>query len=63
MSHSTPTLLEIAAELRKTMQCNCDLDKWQPDLRTGHTFVCRIHQTAIARFTNEARELVPGWDK
>jgi len=30
-------------ELEKKMQCNCDLDKWEPERDTGHSFVCRIH--------------------
>jgi len=34
----------IAAELYKTMQCNCDLDKWEPERDTGHSRVCRIHK-------------------
>lgn len=34
-------------EFAKTMQCNCDLDAWEPDKRTGHSHVCRIHQAAI----------------
>lgn len=38
-----------AAELRKTMQCNCDLDNWEPERSTGHSHVCRIHKAAIAR--------------
>lgn len=40
-------LREKASELAKTMRCNCDLDKWEPDRRTGHSWVCRIHRAAI----------------
>lgn len=29
------------------MQCNCDLDNWQPTVQTGHSWVCRIHRAAI----------------
>lgn len=36
-----------AKELRKTMKCNCDLDRWQPEESTGHSHVCRIHKAAI----------------
>ena len=36
----------IVAELSKTMQCNCDLDKWEPERSTGHSWVCRIHKRA-----------------
>jgi hypothetical protein len=28
------------------MQCNCDLDNWQPEPETGHSWVCRIHKAA-----------------
>jgi hypothetical protein len=31
---------------KKTMQCNCDLDNWEPERTTGHSHVCRIHKAA-----------------
>ncbi len=40
---------EKAKELEKTMQCNCDLDNWEPEDSTGHSFVCRIHKAALAQ--------------
>lgn len=42
-------LRKIAADLKKTMQCNCDLDNWEPTQLTGHSHVCRIHKAAIAQ--------------
>jgi len=42
-------LREIARELEKTMRCNCDLDNWQPETDTGHSWVCRIHKAAKER--------------
>lgn len=36
-----------AKELSKTMRCNCDLDNWEPELSTGHSWVCRIHKAAL----------------
>ena len=33
-------------ELEKIMQCTCDLDSWEPERETGHTWVCQIHRTA-----------------
>lgn len=48
---SKPDAREIAKELKQTMQCNCDLDTWEPERSTGHSFVCRIHKAAIARAT------------
>lgn len=41
-------LTAVAAELSKTMACNCDLDRWQPEGSTGHSHVCRIHKAALA---------------
>ncbi len=38
---------EIAQRLAKTMQCNCDLDNWEPERSTGHSHVCRIHKAAL----------------
>lgn len=42
-------LYQIAKELSKTMQCNCDLDSWEPEAGTGHSHVCRIHKAALAQ--------------
>ena len=44
------TLKEIVSGLEKTVQCNCDLDNWQPEPNTGHSWVCRIHRFAIEEF-------------
>jgi len=41
------SLKPLADKKALEMQCNCNLDKWQPDARTGHTFVCRIHKAAL----------------
>lgn len=42
------TLVEIAKELREGgMGCNCDLDNWEPERSTLHSWVCRIHKKAI----------------
>ena len=43
------SLLDIVAEIEKTMLCNCDLDNWEPERNTGHTRVCRIHKAAKVR--------------
>ena len=43
-------LERIVAELKKTMQCACDLDNWEPEQNTGHSWVCPIHKAAIASF-------------
>lgn len=45
---------QIAARLRSEgMSCNCDLDRWQPEPITGHSWVCRIHKAAIAKATGQ----------
>lgn len=35
------------AYFRAALGCNCDLDNWQPTQKTGHTFVCRIHNAVL----------------
>jgi hypothetical protein len=40
----------FADELAKEMRCNCDLDNWIPERSTGHSWVCRIHKAAIAKY-------------
>ena len=67
---TTLDLKEIAKTLRSNgMQCNCDLDNWEPDRSTGHSHVCRIHKVTIriARFcyNNERvnRCFVEDWEK
>jgi len=40
-------LREKVQYFSRTMQCNCDLDNWQPEPSTGHSFVCRIHKAAV----------------
>ena len=50
MSESTESAREIAKRLKATgLKCNCDLDNWQPEASTGHSWVCRIHKAAIAK--------------
>ena len=40
-------LRDIAQKLRDDgMRCNCDLDNWEPERDTGHSWVCRIHKRA-----------------
>jgi len=44
---SNDRLRLIVAQLKPHMQCNCDLDNWEPEQTTGHSWVCRIHRAAI----------------
>lgn len=41
---------EIAKRLALTMQCNCDLDNWEPERSTGHSHVCRIHRATMRAY-------------
>lgn len=38
---------EHAKKLHTVMRCNCDLDSWQPEAVTGHSWVCRIHKALM----------------
>ena len=49
------TLRQIADDLSKTMQCCCDFDNWEPLSDTGHSYVCRIRQTALAIYRQERK--------
>ena len=39
-------LKEVIIELEKSIDCNCDFDKQEPESGTGHTIECRIHKEA-----------------
>lgn len=55
-------LHQNAAELRKVMGCNCDLDNWEPEVNTGHSWVCRIHKVAIGQMSfDEAKRDSDCW--
>ena len=43
---SDETLSARVKELEAIMGCNCDLDNWQPERDTGHSWVCRLHKAA-----------------
>ncbi len=43
----------LAVEFSKTMQCNCDLDRWEPEKHTGHSHVCDIHKAVMEREHND----------
>ena len=48
------TVRAKAAELKKTMRCNCDLDNWVPEDISGHSHVCRIHKEAVKVLKEQA---------
>ena len=50
------TLDEIVKEVAPTLQCNCDLDRWEPERDTWHSHVCRIHKESKRRYALEAME-------
>lgn len=42
---------EIVKRLEDSgMRCNCDFDNWSPEPPTGHSYVCRIREAALAEF-------------
>jgi hypothetical protein len=41
------TLREKAKFIALHIPCDCDLDSWEPDKRTGHSWRCRIHRLAL----------------
>lgn len=47
-TNAKPLPREIVEKHEKAMQCNCDLDNWEPERTTGHSWVCRIHKAATA---------------
>lgn len=53
------TLRELAAELAKTMQCTCDLDRWEPEPSTGHSWVCGIHKAAVSLYSRQPQPPPP----
>lgn len=42
-----PSIADKVAEAKKHLICNCDLDNWEPELNTGHSWVCRIHKAVM----------------
>lgn len=48
-------LVEMAKAFKKIMQCNCDLDNWEPEQSTGHSLVCRIHRRCMAVRRGDAK--------
>lgn len=53
MDMTKPRIGQIVDELEKTTRCNCDLDNWQPEVSTGHSWVCRIHKLAHAEINKK----------
>ena len=45
-------------EGKRLVRCTCDLDNWQPDLTTGHSWVCDIHKKAMSIARTERSRVV-----
>ncbi|KKN05661.1 hypothetical protein LCGC14_1084940 [marine sediment metagenome] len=45
-SYYEALMTQIIRKLERKLQCNCDLDKWEPHPVTGHTLGCCIHDAA-----------------
>ena len=43
-------LAPFVKQCEKEMECSCDLDNWEPERSTGHSWVCCIHKAAQERF-------------
>ena len=56
MSEINPQLMDIVKEYEEILQCNCDLDNWEPERDTGHSLVCRIHRASQEKYAR-AQEL------
>lgn len=54
-------LHQLASMIAKTKGCNCDLDKWEPEYLTGHSWVCRIHKLAVEAFERPANVTLVQW--
>jgi len=44
------------------MHCNCDLNNWQPERSTGHSWVCRIHNAAVEMKQHPRSQVAPPLD-
>lgn len=52
------SLMAIVQDLEAGgMRCFCDLDRWEPERATGHSWVCPIHKKARAIKRGEPRQL------
>jgi hypothetical protein len=53
-------LRDIVKKLEADTQCTCDLDNWQPEQNTGHSWVCQIHKRAKVRLAarRDAAEVI-----
>jgi hypothetical protein len=49
------TLKDFVEHCEKTMRCNCDLDRWEPERDTWHSWVCRIHKRAKSLYEQSKR--------
>lgn len=54
-SVSITDMQAIISEIAKTTQCTCDLDRWEPERSTGHSWVCNIHKLAISTAERKKR--------
>lgn len=59
MSRAISTIRQIVKELESKLDCNCDLDGWEPERDTGHSWVCRIHKAARASVARQCSQLSP----
>jgi len=63
MTNITPKQIAKYLHKKRKMQCNCDLDKWEPEQNTGHNFICNIHKAAIIEPSTTLRKEVETYVK
>lgn len=56
---SAMTLKERVEDTEAKLQCNCDLDNWEPEKDTGHSWVCRIARKAKSQSEYPTPRLSP----
>ena len=57
MADKIKMTMVIVKELEETMQCNCDLDNWEPERTTGHSWVCQIHKATMNKLRDQHHQL------
>ncbi len=45
-----PKVEPIVKQVEREIQCNCDLDNYEPTDMTDHTITCDIHKEALYRY-------------
>ena len=52
--------VETCPDWEQRPVCRCDLDRWQPEKDTGHSWVCPIHKAMKRRHANATEQAHAG---